>query len=581
MTIFISVARRGLLLSGVTCQRKQSAAATVGIIRGYITHQFPHLFLLSFPALLHSTRVHMAEPASAVVVASADADDERAFDETVEVWSDADRLRQEKILRAIKREDRWWASHERVTDSMRAKHEACSTESELRAELAEAIDDWTWNPKRALDLQDFKYLFLNRKKFNKQTCQRLEIINSKINRVSEDGRPGYFNKLEKNVGWTRYILPILFSCVSIADKLVRCGLWANAKNSRRCHKADFCPNCLWNDVLKAFASAFGVGSGAFNAAPAWHFITIGWTTNPANAKCQSDGYNPDDYRPHAPNRDYDRYPVVLGLGDDDPDLAFYGYDDARVLGIVMQEAIAELYQRDLSLINGYHSKHEGEYRLNPGGANRVNIHDHSVVNGDETNGQFLAETLLDLVKKKLKEFGRDLTRDYYPDIDVRRITSPEHLKHAICYGEKVAPIGHAVADALARPEARDADGCYNAGYIAKLKVSLARLINDDIPSIFSGTRLDDELPRLFRRRTEGNMKFNDKGTCIGVEPDWHARMRRKAAKRTRESRERKKQRDEERAANALKAGHPLPMKKKTYPRRRKRSRQLPRINSDG
>ena len=512
----------------------------------------------------------MPLPASAVVVASADADDERALDEAHTIWSDADRLRHERTLRAIRREDRFLNNLVRDSERRRAKREARATETALRAELAEEIDSWNWNPKRALDLQDFKYLFLHRQHLDTQAREWLEIISAKIKRVGDDGRVGYFNKLEKNVGWTPYVLPLIFSRVDKADALVRCGIWSNAKNSRRCHQTEICPNCLWNDVLKALVSAFGDGSGAFSRAAAWLFFTIGWTTNPANAKCHGDDYNPNDYRPHDPNRGYDPFPVVLGLDDTDPDLPLYGYDDARILGIVMQWAVAELYQR--GLINGYHSKQEGEYRLNPGGANRVNIHSHVVANGDEANGQFLADTLRDLVYDGLKLFGRDLRQTYYPDIDVRRVTSPEHLKHAICYCEKVVPIAHAVADALARPEAKGVDGFYDRAYIANLKTSLARLIDDDIPAIFTGARLEDDLPRVFRRRTEGNLQFNDKHTCIGVEPRWHVDKRHKAAKLTRESRQRKKEQE----AELLKEGAVLPPKKK-YPRRRKGSRRLPRV----
>jgi hypothetical protein len=451
---------------------------------------------------------------------------------------------------------------------MRAAHAARSTEVALRAELQQRGEDWSWDSKYALDLQDFAYLFLHRKQFRKRIKNLLEIVSAKITHICRDGEDGYFKKLEHNIGWTQYITPIIFALVSIADKLVRCGLWSHAKNSRRCHQRDFCSLCLWNDILKALVYAFGRHSGAFERAGAWWFITVGWTVNPANARCRCDEYDPDEHRPHARDRGYDPYPVVLGLGDDDPDLPIFGYNDARTLGIVTQWAIGELYHR--SHINGYHSRHEGEYRLNPGGANRVNFHNHTVANGDDTNGQFIAEKLREFVNEGLALFGRDLLRAYYPDIHVQRVTSPEHLEHAVVYGEKVVPIAHAVADALARPEARSADGFLDARYVANLKTSLARLIDDDIPSIFTGARLDEEQPRLFRRRTVGNMQFNDYGTCIGPEPPWHIKKRRNAAKRTKESRERRKAREQESAGSKKSA-------KKHYPRRRKGQRRLPRV----
>lgn len=517
-----------------------------------------------------STQLPMCVDESTVVDASEDAADESVPDEVVEVWNDADRARHERIVRAIKREDRWWRKHERDSEQMRAAHAARSTEIALRAELQQRGEDWSWDSKFALDLQDFPYLFLHRKKFSKQTCTWLEIVNAKITHIGNGGEDGYFKKLERNIGWTRYITPILLASVSISDKLVRCGIWSNAKNSRRCHQTDFCSLCLWNDVLKALVYAFGRDSGAFYGAVAWSFITLGWTTNPANARCRCDDYDPEALQPHARNRDYDSYPVVLGLGDDDPDLPFLGYEDARILGFVMQWAVAELYHR--GHINGYHSRHEGEYRLNPGGANRVNFHDHAVANGDEANGQFIAEKLQEFVNEGLAKFGAGLSRVYYPDIHVQSVTSPEHLEHAIVYGEKVAPIAHAVADALARPEARGTDGYYDPRYVAKLKDSLRHLLDDDIPAIFTGARLNEELPRLFRRRTEGNMRFNDSGTCIGDEPDWHILKRHRAAQLTRESRQRKKEREEEMREDGI----PVRAKKK-YPRRRKGYRHLPRV----
>jgi hypothetical protein len=512
-------------------------------------------------------------PASIIspVGASADAVDLSVPNDVPQVWTDADRLRHERILAAIRREERWQRDHDRDCERMRAQRAARSTEITLLDELADRGEDWPWNPKRALDLQDFAYLFLHRNRFSEQICQWLEIVNAKITHVHNDGEDGYFKKLEQNIGWARYITPIIFSGPSITDRLVRCGLWSHAKNSRRCHQTDFCPFCLWNDILKTQVYAFGERSGTFFQATAWFFITIGWTTNPANAKCCCDDYDPDQFRPRTGDVGYDPYPIILGWADDDPDLPFYGYDDARTLGSIMQWGIGELYHR--SHIDGYHSRLEGDFRLNPGGANRVNLHEHTVANGGDDNGQFIAEQLREFSYDGWKRFGRDhLNRTYYPDIHVQRITSPEHLEHATIYQEKVTPIGHGVSEAMGWPEARGADGFYDARYIAKLKVSLARLVDDDIPAIFTGARLDEELPRLFRRRTQGNMRFTDKGTCIGDEPDGHIKKRHRAAKLTREARARKKKREEE----MRQRGMQMP-RKKQYPRRRKGHRRLPRV----
>ena len=500
-----------------------------------------------------------------------DKPDDSGSDEVIRVWSKDERARHERTLLAIRQEIHFLNKLDEHAKYGRVRRAARATDHALKIDLDRSGDDFAWDPKRALDLRYFNYLFFHRNRFTDQIRTWLEIVNAKITHVRANGEDGYFNKLERNIGWTPYITPILFAKPIIADKVVRCGLWSNARNSRRCHQTEFCPFCLWLDILSALADGFGEASGAFARAGAWFFITIGWTTNPANAKCCTGEYNPEDLRPPESDRGYDPYPVLLGCSDADPDLASYGYEDAQILGVVMQWAVAELYHR--GFINGYHSRLEGAFRLHPGGANRVHLHQHTVANGDEANAQFLAEQLRDLVYEALAKFGHDLSRQYFPDIQVRRITSSEHLEHSVSYHEKVVPVGHAVEDAQSRPEARSLDGFFDSHFIGNLRVSLMRLINDDIPAIFSGVRFNPELPPLFRRRTGGNMQFNDRGTCIGQESDWHTRKRHRSAKLARESRQRQKERE----AKALKAGLRLPAKKQ-YPRRRKGSRKLPRIN---
>ena len=485
----------------------------------------------------------------AAVAASSDAPDHSSPDAAMHVWSQAERERYALVLKALKSDDCWRKKNDKSSQRMRARSIARTDEIAIREQLRPDHSDLIWNPRRALVLTDFDYLFLHRERIGGDIQDWLEIINAKIKHVKDDGEDGYFNKLERNVGWTQYITPIIFCDSEIIDIVVRCGLWLNAKNSRRCHKPDFCSNCLWNDVLYALAFAYGPDSGAFGKAPAWFLVTIGWTTNPANAKCQFGDYAPDDFEPPVGDRGYDPYPVILGFDDYDADCAWLGYEDARTLGIIAQKAISELYEREI--IGGYHNRLEGEYRLNPGGANRVNLHAHAVVNSADSNGEFLAEKIHEFVHTYWTQFGFDqLNQKYYPDIHVRRITNPEHLYRAVVYTEKVVPINHAVADALSRPEALDANGYYNPKYIAGLKVALARLIDDDIPALFTKARLNDDLPCLFRRRTVGNMQFTDDGTCLGTEPERHQIKRHKARESARECRARKKEREAEQAAQS-------------------------------
>jgi hypothetical protein len=129
-----------------------------------------------------------------------------------------------------------------------------------------------------------------------------------------------------------------------------------------------------------------------------------------------------------------------------------------------------------------------------------------------------------------------------------------------------------VADAMSRPEAKMPDGAWNPAYINGLDTALTRLIEDDIPSIFSGARLEPELPQLFRRKTVGNMVFNDNGSCIGDEPHWHKVLRRKHAE---DQREKRRERRKKKEAKLRKEGKPL-LAPKRYPRRRKHPRRLSR-----
>ncbi len=122
----------------------------------------------------------------------------------------------------MKREEPWLREQERVREPMRPRHAPRPTETALPAALEERAEDWSWNPQFALDLQDFPHLFLHHEQFNKQTHEWLDIAYAKITDIHNDGEDGYFNKFEKNIGWTQHITPIIFSDPSITDQLVRC-----------------------------------------------------------------------------------------------------------------------------------------------------------------------------------------------------------------------------------------------------------------------------------------------------------------------------------------------------------------------
>jgi hypothetical protein len=161
------------------------------------------------------------------------------------------------LLRQIRDEERELAELERATEKGKAKSGAFAYEDELAERYGDDPSFNTWDRNRALDIQDFDYLFWHRERFNERLRTYLEIIATKITHINRDGDDGYFNKLERNVHWTRHITPMLFSQYAYLDNLVRCGIWAHSENSRRCHKTDICPYCLWIDILNVRVEAFG------------------------------------------------------------------------------------------------------------------------------------------------------------------------------------------------------------------------------------------------------------------------------------------------------------------------------------
>ena len=440
------------------------------------------------------------------------------------------------IADCIRRIDRKFASLEQDKERARSRAYALQYEELLEDEYGNDPDFQTWDRNRALDLQDFDYLFYHRHRHIEKIKTQLELIASKISYVKADGDDGYFKKLEKNVGWTRHITPLVICQVNHVDNLVRCGMWANAKNSRRCHKPD-CPCCHWNDTLKVAIEAFGAASGTYSRMQAYRltpsFITLGFTTNPKNSKCFGRNFQTEDiaYQPGDP--EYEPYPVRMGISDDDADGAWLGYEDGKLLGMITQQAIEKVYND--GLLSGYRFKIEGAYQLTPGGANRVNIHAHAVANGKESNPQILAKAFFKYMKAGLGRYRKDLNGTYYPEALVLRLNSAEELERVVKYCEKVTPFGLIVEDAMNQPEAKLEDGAWNRVYLDELRVALIRLVNDDIPAIFSGSA-DRLFQSLRRRKSAGNMGFNDRGACIGDEPYWHQRLRRKRAEEQREKR---------------------------------------------
>lgn len=487
--------------------------------------------------------------------------DEALLDDVLRhwAWAGAVAQRHAPVLRGLEEECQWLAERTAEDTKNRTIRAARILSEELEAKHQHDADFFHWS-RRQYDRQDFEYLFFHRQRLDAKKREQLEKVAAKITYLNKDGSPGYFNKLEQNVGWTDYITPILFSGSRRVEKLVDCGLWVNAKNSGRCHYSDFCPCCLWNDFLKVLVAAFGIDSGAFLRARAWSFITCGFTTRKKNAKAIGRDLNVEDYHFMRGDHLYDPYPVLIGTDDDAIDLESFGWDDAKILGMVIQDALDDLF--GAGHVHGYRHKLEAAFKISSGRARRLNMHGHAVANGDETNMQFIADFLYERVKAGLKKHTRLLNRHYHPDVLVLRISSPEDLHRCIVYSEKVVAVDRIFADVMHNPDATGEDGLPDKGFVEGVQESLRELIDEDMEAIFTAYNQASETQALRRRKAKGNMRFSDKpGACIGVEPKWHAEKRRKEAKAKREKRAAKRNADPDVA--------PIKCARKQKPRSRK------------
>jgi hypothetical protein len=463
------------------------------------------------------------------------------------------RFRWKAMLQAINEEKRFIRMIEDQWRTLRARRAAKLHTEKLKTANVNNDGFQRWSPARARDIQDFDYLLMHREHLPEQIKEHLEIAAAKMSYVNQEGEDGYFKKLQANIRWKDYITPIILSQPAVANDVVRCGIWANARNSRRCHKSDVCPFCLWNDYLRVQVQAFGTKSSAFIRSPNWMFITISFTTRRKNSKAVGKDLDPDDFAFVRGDHLYDPFPVCLGGGDRVEDCEFLGYEDVQVLGRIILDALDELYKEKIIL--GYRSKLEGAFMLIPGHSKRVNFHGHSVANGPGQSVQSIANIIYQSVQEKLRRHRLRMNRLYYADVLVLRINTAEDLERCVIYSEKVVPIDKIVADALSHATARGKDGALDFDYVDALKTNVRELLNDDLPSMFSSLDWKNGPGRLMRRKVVGNMRFRDKspqladkrarrkkarGGCIGDEPGWHVNQRRKRAKDQRKRRAKQK-----------------------------------------
>jgi hypothetical protein len=445
------------------------------------------------------------------------------------------------ILSQIREDERLLANLESSIEDGEARGAALSYEDVLEERYKDDPSFKVWDRNRALDFQDFDYLFWHRDHLSEHIRTYLEIIASKITHITRDGNAGYFNNLETNVGWTPHITAMLIAQNPYIENLVKCGLRTHSSNSGRCHKLDYCPHCLWSDILNVRMEAFGENSGTFERMQAESltpfFITLAFTTQHANSKCVGRGCHKEKIVFRGGSADYDAYPVCIGLDDNDGTAPWLGYEDARLLGLIAQAALEKVYKE--KLLAGYFFKIEGAFKLVPNGANRVNLHAHSIANGLDDDPQALADALFQLMRKGLSRYRKLLHGQYFPDVLVETIESASDLEKCIRYSEKIIPIGQIVEEAMGQAETKLSDGRWNEEYVSEVQTALLRLIHDDIPAILNTPKFGKPYKLLRRRHTVGNFKFNDKGTCIGKEPKWHKKQRRKKSEKDRETRKKR------------------------------------------
>lgn len=449
-----------------------------------------------------------------------------------------------RVPACLRTEDRWTRAQELRDDNAKASCEANAYDNYLSERYADDPGFRQWNSNRALYYQDFDYLHFHRRRFAPPIPKHLEIIASKITHIAANGEDGYFRKLQRNIGWTPHIVPMVFTQHPVVDKLVRCGLWSSASNSRRCHRTDLCSLCLWNDVLKVQVAAFGKLSGAFRRAKRWWSFTLSYTANSANSKCAFKTLDRDDlaYIKGRFNSSglyggyYDRHPVAFA--DETGDQSWAGMEEARVLWLVGQQAVEAMYPQ---ILDGYRLKLEGAFSIVPMRGTFLLPHVHAVGNSSvEDNGEFIAEMLYEAMQDGLEKHGDFLSRDYFPDVKVFEVPGAAALERCLIYLEKVVPIGLIVAHAMSRPSARLDSATWNPAYVTSLRHLLHGLIDDLTENIFRGFKLFDHLVTLRRRKAVGNMTFRDTGTGIGREPMWHRRLRHTKRERLRENRKNSK-----------------------------------------
>ena len=145
-------------------------------------------------------------------------------------------------------EERFYRNHVKSTEKARATSVARRYERVLKHRYAEDPSFFQWDENRSLDRQNFDYLFYHRAHFKPWARTNLEIIASKLTHVTQGGEDGYFNKLQRNVGWTAHITPIVLGAYRYMDQVVRCGI-GPAQRTAAAATSPTCALCACGTII--------------------------------------------------------------------------------------------------------------------------------------------------------------------------------------------------------------------------------------------------------------------------------------------------------------------------------------------
>jgi hypothetical protein len=417
---------------------------------------------------------------------------------------------------------------------------------------------------QAVRIDDLESLFLHRDDLADiapQLTTRIEKIHAKINWLTRDGRPGFFNKavhtnhipVDKNLTILAHLNAVEDglgdSLDRLIDAIIECGLFPKIKKGkqyfRRCQDGEHCDYCNYlniTDGLMTLLAAYD--RGAFYRGGNHFAITVAACVDPAQAKAVGRSIVPEDW-------DYDNPDsVVYRTGHHArvfqyPDVnKFERSEDCmveeeirRFLGAV-QTTFGKLAKN--GWLDGIRAKVENSIEFLPFASHQ---HWHAVGSSmSEHDPQKMAEFIQEEVNAILAQTCRGL----HADVMVAVIPTPEDLTRWIKYMNKVVKLVEAVASVYNRHTGlRRGDPIFEQ-FMEELRCYMERSRR-----VYGMVRRHRQKVRgthtymLRRRFVRGNHRFG-KGSILS-EPErhraWRDRHAEVVAERRRRAEARKKQQE--------------------------------------